>query len=413
MTTVPEDLLEQVNKSIQEAFENARKEDQETIRKLQEENKALEETLRLREEELKALKDARSNQFSPPKKGPVVQISPHSSQEVRERNSNDKKSALESIYLDPTQYSDTDEEGNAFDKTSSPIKVNFSSQKKSTNGSTIQGPVLFAPKDKEVQPRIHLSTIPHASNRPTSSTGSPPRKISRYRSIELKDEQGVDENTPPTSQEKVKQDEEEEQIADSQDEDGSIIISQAVVSPTPPVTPIEIPTNLTLLQQRNYLANYYSVMLKTGPGFRINLLQHPIKQISWDFGDFVFNEKENYKPTALVKKVTQNSIKDRIKFEQFKSFYNYDDNEVEFEDILSQIFDKFQSPPGFMDSDFPDTQELDERRRTIRERQLNRLTRRLSSCVTVEDGVQVGEFVFALDVLNQYVVRGRWFIGEH
>ena len=203
-----------------------------------------------------------------------------------------------------------------------------------------------------------------------------------------------------------------EQIADSQEEDeANHVISQTVIAATPePSLPplIEIPKNLTLIQTRQYLSRYYANILKSDPNFKINLHQNPIKQISWDFSDFIANK--NYKPDNFTQFIKRNSIMDAKKFNQYKQFYNFNQSQQDFEDKLLQIFDKFESPPGFMQLDFPSTQELDERKRTIQERQLKRLARRIASCVTVENGVQIGEFVFGHEVLNQYVIRGRWYV---
>lgn len=85
-------------------------------------------------------------------------------------------------------------------------------------------------------------------------------------------------------------------------------------------------------------------------------------------------------------------------------------DQFEFEDKLSQIFDKFQSPPGFMQSDFPDTQEYKQRQEIIKQRQLKRIERRIKDCTTIQDGKQIGEFVFGIEIFNLYVISNRWYI---
>ncbi|KAI5969626.1 hypothetical protein CANMA_001289 [Candida margitis] len=407
------ELFEQVNHQIEEAFEKLRKEDQDTIQKLREENSALKAALRLREEELATLRshggatEARSSDFASPTEGPSVSLFTKSSQKVHSVSAKDETSNIapvDNIYLLPTQYSDTDEEGSVFNKTSSPLKVNYSSRRGSVSGSTSSKSIIVGYKKETLQPKSQLTSMKSGS----SPSGSPPRKIACLKSTELKEDEDADENTPPTSQGNIgtENDVEVEQIADSQEEEDKLI-SQTIVPVTPSPPPIEVPKNLTIIQTRQFLTRYYTNMLKTNPNFKINLYQHPIKQISWDFSDFVANK--NYKPDNFTQFIKRNSIMDTKKFNQYKQFYKYDHNGQEFEDKLSQIFDKFESPPGFMQSDFPSTQELDERRRTVQERQSNRVARRIASCVSVENRVQIGEFVFGLDILNQYVIQGRWY----
>lgn len=83
-------------------------------------------------------------------------------------------------------------------------------------------------------------------------------------------------------------------------------------------------------------------MLKIDSNFKINLFRNPIKQISWDFSDFVANK--NYKPDDFTQFIKRNSIMDAKRFNQYKQFYNFNHNEQEFEDKLLQIFEKFESP---------------------------------------------------------------------
>lgn len=417
MGSLPSEMLEQVNNKIEEAFEKLRKEDQDAIKRLREENEVLKETLRTQQQELKTLRSnalakARSRELSSPEKGPVMNILPTSTQEKCKVGSNDinlKISPIDNIYLLSTQYSDTDEEDNVMDETSSPVKVSYILRRESAIETTSSESISVNRRIETTRTRTkkHLGSFGN-SNNGNFPTGSPPRKAPRHKNIELKDNEGVDENTPPIFRGKIKTKDEVEQIADSQEED-TTIISQAVATPTL-TPPIEIPKNLTLIQTRQYLSSYYVSMLKIDSNFKINLFRNPIKQISWDFSDFVANK--NYKPDDFTQLIKRNSIMDAKRFNQYKQFYNFNHNEQEFEDKLLQIFEKFESPPGFMQLDFPSTQELDERKRTIQERQLNRLARRIASCVTVENEVQVGEFVFGLDILNQYVVQGRWYIEE-
>ena len=172
--------------------------------------------------------------------------------------------------------------------------------------------------------------------------------------------------------------------------------------------PVSFPKELkTVLQKRQYLTEYITEKFVQDPNFKINLTNHPIKLISWDFSDFVPNE--NYKPGKLSQMIKRNGIMDERKFEQYKAFYKLPQDQ-NFEDKVLQIFDKFQSPPGFMKLGFPSTQELVERRKLVNARQEKRVRRRIKSCTKVEDGTQVGEYIFSLGILNSYVVLGRWFV---
>ena len=68
----------------------------------------------------------------------------------------------------------------------------------------------------------------------------------------------------------------------------------------------------------------------------------------------------------------------------------------------SQLYDKFPSPPGFMTSEFPLTQEAAARRKVIIDRQNDRLRRRLILSIHGD------EFIFYEEILNKFVEAGRY-----
>ena len=187
---------------------------------------------------------------------------------------------------------------------------------------------------------------------------------------------------------------------------------------------IEIPENYnTIILQRKYRLQFYINKYYNDVNFKINFRQHPTKLIDWDEVDFILNE--NYKPDKFIQFLNRNNIKNSKQFEKFKKLYqhsttttttNNNNNELshleqfEFEDKLSQIFDKFQSPPGFMQSEFPNTQEYNHRQEIIKQRQLKRIKRRIKDCIMIQDDKQIGEFVFAIEIFNLYVISNRWYI---
>lgn len=70
--------------------------------------------------------------------------------------------------------------------------------------------------------------------------------------------------------------------------------------------------------------------------------------------------------------------------------------------IRSQVMDKYLSPPGFMVALFPTTQQEQERKQLVAEKNRERVQRRVTSALTN------GEFVFYEEVLNTYVAQGRY-----
>ena len=229
----------------------------------------------------------------------------------------------------------------------------------------------------------------------------------------------------PTKPGNNTQEEEQEVIEDSQEpiEDLVNISSQINKLPseassssfftgsTQPV--IEIPPEYnTVILQRKYRLQFYIDKFNNDLEFSINFNLHPTKLIKWDYGDFIPNP--NHQLDEQMKFIKRNNIKSEAKYQKFLKVFA-DKPEVakfgKFEDVISQVFDKFQSPPGFMKSEFPDTQEQVKRKEIIKERQERRLIRRIFESTKVDKkGLQIGEFIFAIDIFNKYVVKDRYII---
>ncbi|KAK6874654.1 hypothetical protein K6H11_001415 [Candida tropicalis] len=229
---------------------------------------------------------------------------------------------------------------------------------------------------------------------------------------------------PKTNQGKQEQEKEQEEIIeDSQEEIEDLIPntpSQLMMPPPRTTTSgsgslplIEIPPDCnTVILQRKYRLQFYIDKFKNDVNFKINFKKHPTKMIKWDFGDFIPNS--NHQLDEQMKFIKKNNIKNEVKYEKFIKIFG-DKPEVQkfgkFEDVLSQLFDKFQSPPGFMKSEFPDTQEQIKRKEIIQQRQERRIFRRIyESTKTNDQGLQIGEFIFAIDIFNKYVINDRYFI---
>lgn len=157
---------------------------------------------------------------------------------------------------------------------------------------------------------------------------------------------------------------------------------------------INIPHNSTKLQRRDFLRKYFQSQLED-PSFHIDLSTNPITENSWCLTDFKPNPNFGMKPPgrkAGVSSMEQNKIND---------FYKKAGGPVQ-EMPESQLYDKFPSPPGFMTSEFPLTQEAAERRQVIIDRQNDRLRRRLTLSIHGE------EFIFYEEILNRFVEAGRY-----
>lgn len=155
-----------------------------------------------------------------------------------------------------------------------------------------------------------------------------------------------------------------------------------------------IPGKLTKLQRRDFLRKMLEEKLDD-ESFMLDLTTNPITELPWSLTDFKPNAGSEMKPPAGkigVSLVEQNHINE---------FYKSVGGKVH-EMPESQLYDKFPSPPGFMTSEFPLTQEAVERRQVVLERQNERLLRRLILSLRRE------EYVFYEEVFNRFVERGRF-----
>ncbi|KAG7662775.1 uncharacterized protein J8A68_003698 [[Candida] subhashii] len=427
-------------------LEELRKQDKQRIIDLENEIIQLKKTIQSKDEEIQRMKKRQSSRedillsSSPIKKPRLIPSSSNLTRSVYDINSNKiniqtnarkSKSMYEDRHIMPTQYSDDDDEEESIIENSQDNKqdVNrnvlmkssptrgISLSRKPSVVSSSQVSVIFSPKRKligvdklsPIKAGIKLGSI-------RLSPKLSPVKSTQYSS-----------SSPVASQQKQQRQQSQlqpgvvvdDEIEDSEEE-VSIIDSSGKSEDYFPDSPIiGIPKNITtILQKRQFLLKYYTDKFHNSIDFKINLIKNPINEISWDFGDF--KQNPNYKPDNKHKSFIRNhKIINQQQYDKYKQFYQAVNNgdvkleeeeDDDFEDKLSQIFDKFASPPGFMQSDFPNTQEQEKRKQIIKQRQLRRLARRIKSCVTLQNGIQIGEFIFTCDILNQYVIKGRWYI---
>ena len=178
----------------------------------------------------------------------------------------------------------------------------------------------------------------------------------------------------------------------------------------PPLTP-----PFTTLQQRQHVKKF---LVSNLGSITISLEKNPISEKPWIISDFRPNPHYNKKDALMVLTKTGSRKLGLTKSEEAnrRKFYKMVGDEVSdgdskgegFEDRMSQIFDKFPSPPGFMMSEFPNTQEDLRRREVVAARQQRRIQRRVTLCVLVKNDKQIGEFIFAVDILNEYVLINRY-----
>ncbi|RLV94774.1 hypothetical protein JA1_001577 [Spathaspora sp. JA1] len=398
-------LRREFNSKLLELFDDEisqlRKQDQEKIQDLQIQINKLNQTISEKDQEISRLKSQlKPRQPSSPKVNDKFtlsltrsgyDISPSKTEDISPARR--AQSMIEDRPILPTQYSEDEEEeagGAGISDKISPIKISPSKKRRLVSS---QGSIIISPKRK-VSTNSLIGKIPKLINSTLEPEKSSPIKPTQYSS-----------SSPVSSQYQ------EEEIEDSQEEAGEeddFGLGQLPIIPIPK-------TITTILQKRKYLLNYYTDRFNNEPTFNINLVRHPINEITWDFADFKLNP--NYNPPAKSTFLHNHKIINQNQYNKVKAFYqatnmkNNPDFEDSFEDKLSQIFDKFASPPGFMNSEFPNTQELQSRREILTKRQNKRLARRIKECTCVDDKKrQIGEFVFGIDILNSYVTADRWFI---
>jgi hypothetical protein len=210
----------------------------------------------------------------------------------------------------------------------------------------------------------------------------------------------------------------DEIVQDSQDEDD-------ILQPIPSQgSQLEIPQpNLhTTLQNREFVRKYITAKFYEMPTIKINLKINPITGSDWIISDFKGNPKFVRSGTKYIKLAHGQKRKiglTKLQEENIAKFYSVanggddgpeSDCDHTYEDDISQIYDKLPSPPGFMQSEFPTTQEQARRRNIVKTRQVRRIQRRVRSCLQVELGQQVGEFIFVSEILNMYVQQNRFIV---
>lgn len=319
----------------------------------------------------------------------------------------------------------------------SDLHSNFPTQYSSDSNASIERPVYC--QDKPGSPQLMYQGKPFEREDYTNSQFDMlPTQYSTQDnedSIDLSKKIKIEEGSPRII---IKEEDKEnfDEIEDSQDEfpfnSFELIKNSPVTIKREPLLDIttklnsefqsqpkhNIPEHYTKLQRREYLKTYYTSKFKNSPTFKINLNTNPINEMQWIINDFKLNS--NYvKPRQFKKfgisKQEQNNID---KFYQLAGPLpkkqglmwddeNLDSDEDSIELSESQILDKFPSPPGFMQSEFPDTQERNKRTQIIDERQSDRIERRLKQCLMRSKGKN-GEFIFQVDILNQFVELNRF-----
>ncbi|KAK6463668.1 hypothetical protein DFJ63DRAFT_312975 [Scheffersomyces coipomensis] len=303
----------------------------------------------------------------------------------------------------PTQYSD-DEEDPVLK--SSPVKI--SPYKPHDNGF--------------VSPKKPTRTLPNESNRDIHLMSTQYTASSSVPNSQTE--------IPSSSPQKV-----EEIVEDSQQQEEEITLSAKVVDDelTKFIAEFKPKTKLKRIQ---CVINFYDKKYQTEETFMINLKINPIHEQGWKLSDFkpnpIWIKKRNvsyvktpggktFERRIGITKSEENKIRkfyqvvnrqgeDNDAYEGITSEEEDDGNDDdEYEDQISQIFDKLASPPGFMQSEFPDSEERIRRREIINARQIRRLKRRIKACIQVNKfKEQMGEFVFSLEILNKYVKANRF-----
>lgn len=192
----------------------------------------------------------------------------------------------------------------------------------------------------------------------------------------------------------------QEVVADSQDEMEPLV---------------HVPAHYTSLQRAQFLRNYLRMKL-ADTDFCVTLALNPITERAWMADDFKRNAR--WVPPAVPPSRARAMTKAQESV--FREFFreaghgarsggprwdDSDENEGvsdDFQDVRSQLMDKYLSPPGYMVGLFPTTQEVIDRKAEVQRKASERLARRLASALSG------GEFVFYEDVLNTYVAQGRF-----
>ncbi|CUM65017.1 uncharacterized protein PRCAT00002636001 [Priceomyces carsonii] len=214
-------------------------------------------------------------------------------------------------------------------------------------------------------------------------------------------------------------------VEDSEEETSSILFSKSQHkpikrhcrdrSPLRDMTNTNIPplpSSYTKLQRRQQMVKFYKDLLQHRTDFKIDLSRNPINESPWVLADFKPNP--HYQKPKVATKIGY-SKSHRLAIQNFYNTANRGLSEPgDVKPVLatpnlglseSQMFDRIPSPPGFMMSDFPTSQEQRRRNDLVAARQSDRLHRRLILCLSAE-----GEFMFVHDILNSYVRAKRYVL---
>ena len=193
----------------------------------------------------------------------------------------------------------------------------------------------------------------------------------------------------------------------------SAVSSQSNIPASP-----HVPKYYTPLQRRTFLTQLFTRKYNSSPVYKIDLTRNPINESAWLVSDFKPNPKYS-RPLGVQKfGLTSKENQDIKRFHDLagpvKRRNIGENNDPYGHSTLlseSQVYDKFPSPPGFMISEFPDTQEKIERNKIVDGRQQDRIKRRLFECFGKSHGHQ-GEFIFRIDILNKFVELNRFVYKE-
>ena len=176
-------------------------------------------------------------------------------------------------------------------------------------------------------------------------------------------------------------------------------------------------SKMTVLQEREATRNKLHELL--GQGHSIDLAINPVYGQSWKLTDFEPNP--DYTKPKLKRKrgKTTKEQQDIDKFYKLagpgihlKSLQWNNEEDEPSEEVnpeFSQYYDRFPSPPGFNDVDFPTTQEEIQRRKYTEQMQQNRIRSRLElALLSAKDGK--GAYVFREPIIRQYVKLDRYFL---
>lgn len=201
----------------------------------------------------------------------------------------------------------------------------------------------------------------------------------------------------------------EDVIVDSQDEVEPLELTDNNTNQAP------YPSHYTALQRADFLRNYYQIRLQD-KNFECDMSINPITEKPWTLDDFVPNP--NWRAD---KKLNSNlGVMTKQQEKQYDNFFKEagyglrptgpkwtDSSLLQVEQkpdegwIRSQVMDKYLSPPGYMVGDFMNTQETMESKAIVKEKEAERVKRRLQSALKGD------EFIFFEEVFNSFVLAGR------